>query len=152
MQHHPRLTSAVSHIEHGGGFDNYENDDIEVDHSSDGIDVTIPTDFRLHERVFIRKIDKLISPVAAVKRRWEPFEELSESICHAAPLERYMTCSTQRLIQKFVNDLTVGDILIGEIQAWRRNQVDLVFVAMDGGQARHIPLNINILCEIPQVS
>ena len=145
------MTTAVSRIEHGGGFADYENEEMEVDHSENAEISQIPSDFRLHERLFLRKIDKLIAPVRTEKRKWDPLEESGDALGHTAPLERYMAVSTQRLVQKFFADLSVGDILIGEIQSWRRNLYDLTFVALDGGQARCVPANINIFCDIPQV-
>ena len=65
-----------------------------------------------------------------------------------------MDCSDERILQKFMNDLSVGDVLIGEIKAWRRSQLDLVIIATDAGRARIIPPHNNQLtaiCLAPKV-
>ena len=68
-----------------------------------------------------------------------------------APLESYMGCTDeQQLRWQFLNDLSEGDIIIGEIVNWRRSQYELKFICMDGGQARSIK-NITIFCQVVQV-
>merc|ERR1712130_167747 len=144
---HPRLTGAVARIEYGGGFVEYENDEMEVDESEPK---TIPDELRLQERLFLRKVDKIAAPVSFAKRKWAPFEEATDAICPLPPLEAYMSCSTTRMSHKFVQDLAVGDIMIGEIQAWRRNQFDLSYAALDAGQSRFLPTNFSFMCVAPQ--
>ena len=54
-----------------------------------------------------------------------------------------------------MSDLSVGDVLIGEIQAWKRNQLELSIIATDAGRARWIPPNNNQLtaiCLAPKVN
>ena len=140
----------MSFIEHGGGFLTYDNEDMEVDHT-ETTDLEIPQNMRLHERLFLRKAEKLITPNYTAKKKWEPLEEQDDIICHTAPLEQYMTCSPQRLMAKFVSDLVIGDIIIGEVMSQRRNQFELKVIALDGGQARNIPILITLICDIAQV-
>ena len=62
------------------GFeDNYDNDEMEVDQSE--ADLAIPENIRTHERIFLRKVDKLIQPLSVEKKKWQPLEELPDTIC-----------------------------------------------------------------------
>ena len=170
--------------ESNSGFEgNYDNDEMEVDQSE--ADFAIPENIRTHERIFLRKVEKLIQPLSVEKKKWQPLEELPDTICQVPitavnpyfeffinfwnflidffpgnflqllkPLEYFMDCSDERILQKFMNDLSVGDVLIGEIKAWRRSQLDLVIIATDAGRARIIPPHNNQLtaiCLAPKV-
>ena len=66
--------------ESNSGFeDNYDNDEMEVDQSE--ADLAIPENIRTHERIFLRKVDKLIQPLSVEKKKWQPLEELPDTIC-----------------------------------------------------------------------
>ena len=76
------MTNSVARIEsesNSGFEDNYDNDEMEVDQSE--ADLAIPENIRTHERIFLRKVDKLIQPLSVEKKKWQPLEELPDTIC-----------------------------------------------------------------------
>ena len=52
---------------------------MEVDQSE--ADLAIPENIRTHERIFLRKVEKLIQPLSVEKKKWQPLEELPDTIC-----------------------------------------------------------------------
>lgn len=105
---------------------------------------------KIYDRLIHKKSQFLFKSVTQSKRKWESLEEEENSLPLGAPIETYMGCQDEeKLLWQFLNDLSQGDIVIGEILNWRRNQYELKFLCMDGGQARHIK-NITIQCEVVQ--
>ena len=52
--------------------------------------------------------------------------------------------------QKFYEDLSPGDLLIGQIMSWRRSLYELRLVCLDGGHARLPVGDIFIQCQVVQ--
>ena len=93
-------------------------------------------------------------------RPWEPIKDEESAVTLGAPLECYMGTTNPPLHRaKFFADLARGDLIIGEIVAWRRQNYELKLVCLDGGRARappggvvHIQVFIKIISKLSKIT